>query len=135
LNRTKSDSKAKEQVATFAAESSYKDIDGNEITIPRVTARVELRVSLAISNHIERIKEKDWGEDFDPTTLNNAMLVMILPKILEIAPDILEDVASAITGISSDTILDTFDIDTLIDIISPFLSGQVSLMQKLMKVM
>ena len=121
-------------VELFAAEPSYiEDVNGKRHEILRRTARMELRISLILTRHVERLKDVDWPEA-DLADRTNETILSYLPIIIERCPEVIAEVAGCILGCDPETTLDLFFLDDLVEVIAPFLAGQVKLLARFTKI-
>lgn len=125
----------KDKAEVFAATSSYiSDIHGNRVEVPRMTARLTLKTLAVITRHVDAMSSLEWPEEVNLKEFGGKDLAKVLPVVIGEAPDFVADICGTILERDPETILDDFDLEALIEVLYPFLSGQVSLIQKVSKV-
>ncbi len=128
-NNTQIDSEM--DVFIESAEQKFiTDLNGNEVPIPKKSARLELQVANILTKHVKALKEMDWSESaFDFNDVTPSGIISILPNIANVVPDLISELSAVILGRNKKTILDDFDLQTLIELITPFLSNIIEMIR------
>lgn len=119
---------------TFAPNMGYvMDVNGIQVVLPRLTARLEFPCQRILAQHLRLLQQgEDWPV-LDWTRLTPTDLVRIIPIVLEQAPGLITELASVLLQMPPTDVESRFTSETLLEVITPFLSHSVRYLTRLVR--
>jgi len=135
MAKTASSTPAEKAVETFAALPTYIiDAEGNQVAIPRLTARAELQMLQALTSNLSGLSEvMPAGIDFKEG-IKPEQLYELLPIIMGVAPELVGQIGAAILQKPPEEVLDTFRVGDLVEAILPFFVSGKGLISQLKRI-
>lgn len=107
-----------------------RDLDGQVVELPRLTARLEFRCQRVLAKHLPTLKAAPWP-DVDWAVLDIRTLLDVLPVVLEHVPDLLLDLAGTVLNQPPEEVGERFSAEEIVEIVLPFLRRNLRYLSRL----